>query len=189
MEPKYRVYGRRWLMLLLGFVINFVLIVVEQPFTPSASVAARHLGVSVANIHWLKYAWSIPAVASALPGLFAVEKLGLQRTGLIHASLLIVGVSLRCGMLAVSIHKSTSKSSVIAYVWVVLGSVVASLGAIPMQASTTYIAASWFDDNGRGFANTLVRHTAPIVFQLCMCTTVTMHKALQCTLKCRDALH
>jgi hypothetical protein len=144
-------------MLLVGFLINFSLIAVEQPFTPSASVAAEHLGVTVANIHWLKYAWSLPAVAAAIPGLFAVENLGLRKSGVLYAFLLIVGVSLRCGVLAVSVRSNGSKSSVMAYAWAVLGSVVASLGAIPIQASTTYIAASWFDDNGRGFANTLVR--------------------------------
>jgi hypothetical protein len=154
-HQPYHLYGRRWLMLLLGLIINFSVIAVEQPLTPSASVAARYLGVSIGAIHWLKYAWSITAAVTAIPGLLLLERVGLRKTGVLCTVALLVGVSLRCAELATS--AKAGQKSTWAYTWVLLGSIVGSIGVIPIQSATTFISASWFDDAQRGLANTLVR--------------------------------
>ena len=161
MEHGYRLYGARWLMVALAFYINFAVMAVEQPLTPNASIASRYLGVSVSAIHWLKYAWSLAAVAGALPGLFLVEKIGLKKFSFLSAVLLVVGCGLRCGELNVATlaERSGQKDSS-AFVLILVGSIVAAIAVIPLQAMTTLIAASWFDDGQRGLANTLVRSIA-----------------------------
>ena len=152
----YQLHSWRWVMLVMGFYVNFVVWTVEQPFTPSASFAASYLGVSVTAIHWLKYAWSLAAVVSALPGLWLVEKLGLRKAGCVSALTLLLGVALRGTELGVATSAGVKESSA-AYSLVLIGSIVAAVAVIPIQAMTTFIAASWFDDGWRGLANTLVR--------------------------------
>jgi Major Facilitator Superfamily len=143
-------------MLLLGFIINFIVLSIEQPLTPSATIASRYLGVSVSAIHWLKYAWSLAAVVGAIPGLLAVERAGLRKAGFVCACALLLGASLRLGELGTA-TRSNTKSGQAAYNWLLAGSVASGLLTVPMQAMTTFVAASWFDDGQRGLANTLVR--------------------------------
>ena len=152
----YQTYGSRWWMLLLGFVINFALFALEQPLTPSASVAAARLGVATSAIHWLKYAWSITAVLAGIPGLLLMERRGLRWTAALATGALLLGSALRTVERAIRVGDDGAQGSG-AFGWLLIGSIVASLGVIPIQASTTLIAASWFDDEQRGLANTLVR--------------------------------
>lgn len=154
---SYELYQRRWLMLALGFAINFVIFTIQQPLTPSAWAAAHYLDVSLEAIHWLKYAWSLAAVVAALPTLWIVERFGLKAAGVFATLHFLVGTILRASERGVSMQQD-QKESTSAYVLVLIGSILAGAGAISMQSLTTFIAASWFDDTGRGFANTLVRY-------------------------------
>jgi MFS family permease len=144
-------------MVLIGFVINAALWTVSQPFVPNASVAATYLRVSVSEIHWLSYAWSVAAALGMLPGLWLVENIGLRKVATCCVSTMVLGVSLRCAMYSYTSGPERVKESVIPYIWILLGNVVAAVGAVPIQASTTLIAATWFADDKRGLANTLVR--------------------------------
>lgn len=156
MEHSYKVYRSRWLMLVLGCFIVFVVMAVEQPFTPSSINAARYLGVSITAVHWLKYAWSLAAVLGAVPGMILVERQGVRKAGLLFVFSLVLGVAVRLGELgtATSANRRTSNA---AYIWLLAGSIVAGIFVVPLLALTTFVAASWFDDGQRGLANTLVR--------------------------------
>lgn len=153
-QDRYKRYARRWLMLSAGFVINFALWTVCQPFVPNERNAA-YLNVSLSTLHWLTYGWFITSAAAMVPGIWMLENLGLRKGTVISASLLVLGVALRCASYAHG-FKSDPHKSAMPFIWILLGNMIAGVGSVPIKAGTSLIASSWFGEDSRGLANTLV---------------------------------
>eukprot|EP00892_Ulva_mutabilis_P006412 jgi/Ulvmu1/4142/UM019_0121.1 len=153
-QGRYRRYARRWLMLSAGFIINFALWTVCQPFVPNARNAA-YLNVSLSTLHWLTYGWFITSAAAMVPGIWMLENLGLRKSTVISASLLVLGVALRCASYAHG-FKSDPHKSAMPFIWILLGNMIVGIGSIPIKAGTSLIASSWFGEDSRGLANTLM---------------------------------
>jgi MFS family permease len=156
---RYAVVRQRWLILLVGFLINCSLWTVALPF--AASSAAGYLCVAVSGIHWISYAFLFSAILGAFPGLWLIQHLGLRKALTIAVSALVLGVSMRCLAFASDdvASRPRSRCSMSAYIWIISGTCLAALGTVPIQASTTMISATWFSHKERGLANTLVRFT------------------------------
>lgn len=154
-QPRYKRYARRWVMLSAGFLINLALWTVFQPLVPNARNAA-YLNVSLSTLHWLTYGWFLTSAAAMFPGIWMLENLGLRKATVISTSLLVLGVALRCASYAHGFKADPHKSSM-PFVWILLGNMIAGLGSIPIKAGTSLIASSWFGEETRGLANTLVR--------------------------------
>lgn len=162
----HELFARRWLVLIVGFVINFALWTVAHPFAILPSTAGRwlcpHQPVGVAVTRFVSYAWLLSAIAGSLPGLWLMKHLRLRKALTISVSCLVLGVSLRCVLFAV---QGTAEESVngdiscsrAAYWWILSGNCLAALGAVPIQASVVVIAATWFPASQFGLATTLVR--------------------------------
>lgn len=159
---RYTVFRQRWLILIVGFLINCSLWTVALPF--AASSAATYLCVAVSGIHWISYAFFFAAIVGALPGLWLIQHLGLRKALTIAVSALVLGVSMRCLAFASDdvASRPRSRCSTAAYIWIISGNSLAALGAVPIQASTTMISATWFSYKERGLASTLVRFLAAI---------------------------
>ena len=158
-------FARRWLVLLVGFIINFALWSVAHPFVVP-STAGRWLcpeqPVPVTKTRFVSYAWFIAAIAGSLPGLWLMKHLGLRKALTICVSCMVLGVSLRCVLFAVQgtadeTENGGSSCSRAAYWWILSGNSLAGLGAVPIQASVVVIAATWFPASQFGLATTLVR--------------------------------
>lgn len=152
-RPCYQRYTSRWLMLVTGFLINFALWTVFQPFLPNDRSAA-YLNVSLTAVHWLTYGWFLTSAAAMFPGIWMLENLGLRKTTCVSTSLLVLGAALRCASYAHDTN-SNAKSSM-PFVWILLGNLIAGMASVPIKASTSLIASSWFGEESRGLANTLV---------------------------------
>jgi MFS family permease len=159
-ETHFQQNSRRWIVLAGGFLMNCGLFAVSAPLALNAPVAAAYLGVSVHAVHWLSYAWAIAAAASALPAAWLLERAGLKQGCMLSAAVVLMGSCIRLIALAAGgSEDGDSNSSGLAYACLLAGSIAAALGAVPLQASTALIAASWFSEESRGLADTLVRAT------------------------------
>lgn len=170
-QNRYKRYGKRWLMLLVGFLINLALWTVCQPFVPNERNAA-YLNVSLSTLHWLTYGWFLTSAAAMLPGIWMLENLGLRKATVISTSLLVLGVALRCASYAHGFKTDPHRSSM-PFIWILLGNLIAGMGSVPIKAGTSLIASSWFGEESRGLANTLVcfhlsSHKAQIVLYACI---------------------
>lgn len=161
----YVLFARRWLVLIIGFIINFALWSVAHPFVVP-STAGRWLcpnqPVSVTETRFISYAWFMSAIIGCLPGLWLMKHLGLRKALTICVSCMVLGVSLRCVLFAAhgmddDSGTADSACSMSAYWWILGGNCVAALGAVPIQASVVMIAATWFPASQFGLATTLVR--------------------------------
>lgn len=158
-------FARRWLVLAIGFIINFALWSVAHPFvvpSPAGRWLCPNEPIPVLKTRFISYAWFMSAIVGSVPGLWIMKRLGLRKALTIAVSAMVLGVSLRCVLFAFQSMAEASDNgeqscSRAAYWWILGGNCLAALGAVPIQTSVVVIAASWFPASQFGLATTLVR--------------------------------
>lgn len=161
----YKLFARRWLVLAIGFIINFALWSVAHPFIVPSTAGIWLCAsdpIPVIQTRFVSYAWFIASIVGSLPGLWLMKHVGLRKALTISVSFMVLGVSLRCVVFAAQgmarePETGISTCSKSAYWWILGGNCLAALGAVPIQASVATLAATWFPASQFGMAATLVR--------------------------------
>jgi MFS transporter, FLVCR family, MFS-domain-containing protein 7 len=159
-SKEYVQYRKRWLILAIVFLQNFVLQIIFITFAPVATSAAHFFNVSTSAINWLVLVWLVLAVPCTFLSGWSFHKLGLRTSLLIAGAMVVVGTAVRILSLTVDVSSSlggSQKDSTAAYSLVLVGTIVVASSQPIILASTTQVAAAWFSERQRGLANTLVR--------------------------------
>lgn len=174
MPHGYRSYPKRWYILLALFWLNLVVQVVYITYSPIATVSTAYYDVDLTAINWLSLLWLILFTPFTFLAGWAFDRFGIRKCLIVAALGLTLATATRCLSLTVGVTDGV-KNSKLAYVWVLLGSLVGATVQPIILASTTLLAGTWFSVQQRNLANTLVRSTPPL---LCACGQLAQPSAV-----------
>ena len=172
-DYTYRTYPQRWRMLFIISVFNFFIQIAFTTFMPVATVAAAYYDVGLTAINWLAIVWAAVFLPCTVVAGWAVFKHGVRNCLRTCGGVLLLGALLRAlsavyggGNAAPPAQQIDGQEAPLdvpdskpvgAYILLIVGSMVMALVQPLVLSSTTLMAASWFSENERNLANTLVR--------------------------------
>jgi predicted MFS family arabinose efflux permease len=128
----------RWSMLAIICLYVFANFIVFQSFPPILSLLMKDLGLSHTDAGLLAAVFSLPGVFLVIPLSFYSARIGIKRLGIISLLCLIAG----------SLLIATANT----FGMLLLGRIVAGLGAVALPFVGTEAVAQWFAGNRMGFA-------------------------------------
>eukprot|EP00040_Diaphanoeca_grandis_P030334 m.179177 g.179177 ORF g.179177 m.179177 type:complete len:529 (-) comp31960_c0_seq2:41-1627(-) len=148
-------YGRRWGMLLIVGLLQISNAMNWMTYAPVAVTAATHYNVSPDVINWLSLIFMVAYVPTVFPSAYLMGHKGLRTSLLAVATLNMVGSILRY---AAEYFTTTSLKLVGQFV----GQSLSACAQPVILACPTLLASTWFGDNERATANTLVTLFNPL---------------------------
>lgn len=159
-EPKkplvFKVYKRRWFVLLVLCLLNCTNAMIWLTFAPVADQSAKYLRVTLDEINWLSLVYMVVAIPVSFGTTWMLDTLGLRITLILGSWLNMLGAVLRfCG--------SQSESGfTILYPVVMLGQTFGALAQPLIIFTPTKLAALWFPDHQRATANMIASMSNPL---------------------------
>lgn len=156
LSSKYRLYRRRWYMLLVLFVLNVSNAMLWLSFAPVADYTASYYGESVNAINWLSIVFLLCYLLFGLVAVWILDVLGLRTGILLGAWLNAIGAGVRIlsGLDFVLPN--------IKFIVVMIGQTSASLAQPFLLGSPTKLAALWFGADERATANMIASLSNPM---------------------------
>ncbi|XP_074529382.1 solute carrier family 49 member A3 [Halichoeres trimaculatus] len=152
----FKVYKRRWFVLLVLCLLNCSNATLWLTFAPVADQSAQYLGVSLEDINWLSLVCMVVAVPLSLGTTWMLDTLGLRITLILGSWLNMFGALLRfCGTLA-------GEPITIRYPLVMFGQTLTALAQPLIIFAPTKLAALWFPEHQRATANTIASMSNPL---------------------------
>ncbi|EDO47643.1 predicted protein, partial [Nematostella vectensis] len=152
----YRVYTRRWFMLLVLCVLNFSNAMIWLTFAPIADKSAKFYNTSLSGINWLSIIYLVVCMCFGLCASWMLDTWGLRAGVLTGAWLNGTGAGVR---IIGSLHFVPSKYR---FAVVMVGQGLASLAQPFILNSPTKLAATWFAANERATANMFASLANPL---------------------------
>ncbi|XP_060904530.1 solute carrier family 49 member A3 [Labrus mixtus] len=153
---SFKVYKRRWFVLLVLCLLNCSNATLWLTFAPVADQSAQYLNVSLEDINWLSLVFMVVAVPLSLGTTWMLDTLGLRITLILGSWLNMFGALLRfCGT-------PPGQGFMIRYPIVMFGQTLAALAQPLIIFTPTKLAAIWFPDNQRATANTIASMSNPL---------------------------
>ncbi|XP_034398905.1 solute carrier family 49 member A3-like [Cyclopterus lumpus] len=147
----FKVYKRRWFVLLVLCLLNCSNATLWLTFAPVADRSAKFLGVSLEKINWLSVVYMVVAIPLSFGSTWMLDTLGLPRICLILGAWLnMFGALLR--FIGASVYPEgpgfTAK-----YLLVMSGQTLGAMAQPLFIFTPTKVAAHWFPDHQRATAN------------------------------------
>ncbi|XP_034545355.1 solute carrier family 49 member A3 [Notolabrus celidotus] len=152
----FKVYKRRWFVLLVLCLLNCSNATLWLTFAPVADQSAEYLKVSLQDINWLSLVAMVVAVPLSLGTTWMLDTLGLRITLILGAWLNMFGALLRFCATPVGV------SVTIQYPMVMFGQTLAALAQPLIIFTPTKLAALWFPEHQRATANTIASMSNPL---------------------------
>ncbi|XP_029196723.2 solute carrier family 49 member A3-like [Acropora millepora] len=155
-HQRYRLYGWRWYVLLVLFVLNVSNAMLWLSFAPIADLSALYYKQSLDAINWLSIVFLICYLLFGLPTMWILDVLGLRTGILLGAWLNGIGAVVRIlsGMEFVPPN--------LRFLVVVIGQTLAALAQPFLLCAPTKLAGVWFGANERGTANMIASLSNPV---------------------------
>ncbi|CAJ1059181.1 solute carrier family 49 member A3 [Xyrichtys novacula] len=152
----FKVYKRRWFVLLVLCLLNCSNATLWLTFAPVADQSAQYLQVSLEDINWLSLVCMVVAVPLSLGTTWMLDTLGLRITLILGSWLNMFGALLRfCGT-------PQTEPAIMRYPIVMFGQTLAALAQPLIIFAPTKMAALWFPDHQRATANTIASMSNPL---------------------------
>ncbi len=142
-DQSYRVYGYRWVVLIVFMLTNLTMQMLWITYAPISGQAAQFYGVSDARIGFLAQTFMIAFIPLSIPVSWAIDKYGFRLAVSIGAVLMGVGGILR-GVVGAN------------YGLVLASTIVIAIAQPFLLNAWTKVPANWFSINERATAVGLV---------------------------------
>lgn len=148
--PSFRVYKRRWFMLLVLCVLNFSNAMIWISFAPVADYAASFYEKTEDDIDWLSIIYMVAFFPCGFLASWVLDARGLRMGVVTGAWLNATGAAIRIisGLNVVRQHQQQ-------FIVVMLGQALAASAQPFLLNAPTKLAANWFGDKERATANML----------------------------------
>ncbi|KAM3612005.1 uncharacterized protein V6R79_000852 [Siganus canaliculatus] len=152
----FKVYKRRWFVLLVLCLLNCSNATIWLTFAPVADQSAQYLKVSLEDINWLSVVYMVVAIPLSFGTTWMLDTLGLRITLILGSWLNMFGAMVRvCGTQAF-------QSYPVLFPVVMFGQTLGALAQPLVIFAPTKLAALWFPDHQRATANTIASMSNPL---------------------------
>ncbi|XP_022050539.1 solute carrier family 49 member A3 [Acanthochromis polyacanthus] len=152
----FKVYKRRWFVLLVLCLLNCSNATLWLTFAPVADQSATFLSVSLEEINWLSLVFMVVAIPLSFGTTWMLDTLGLRITLILGAWLNMLGALLR--YMGTPLYKGFTFH----YSIVMLGQTLAALAQPLIIFTPTKVAALWFPEHQRATANMIASMSNPL---------------------------
>ncbi|KAL6117331.1 slc49a3 [Pungitius sinensis] len=153
----FKVYRRRWFVLLVLCLLNCSNATLWLTFAPVADQSAKFLGASLEQINWLSLVYMVVAIPLSFGTTWMLDTLGLRTTLILGAWLNMAGALVR--FLAAFVKGSAFPLN---YLLVMSGQSLCALAQPLIIFTPTKMAALWFPEHQRAIANTMASMSNPL---------------------------
>lgn len=153
---RYRLYGRRWYVLFVLFVLNVSNAMLWLSFAPIADYTAQYYSTTLNAINWLSVVYLLCYLLFGLPTMWILDVLGLRTGILLGAWLNGIGGAIRILSGLKFVHKDSR------FLVVMIGQTLAALAQPFLLGSPTKLAAVWFGADERATANMIASLSNPV---------------------------
>lgn len=151
----FKVYKRRWFVLLVLCLLNCSNATIWLTFAPVADQSAQYLKVTLEDINWLSLVFMVVAIPLSFGTTWMLDTLGLRITLILGSWLNMLGALLRfLGTLLSDPH--------LQFPAVMLGQTLGALAQPLIIFAPTKLAALWFPDFQRATANMIASMSNPL---------------------------
>ncbi|MCI4381654.1 hypothetical protein PGIGA_G00254490 [Pangasianodon gigas] len=154
--PEFRVYKRRWFILLVLCVLNCSNSVLWLTFAPVADQTAEHLHVTLDQVNWLSVVYMVVAIPLSFITTWMLDTLGLRPTMILGSWLNMAGSVVRVVGVLSYLPEYTM------FPVVMVGQTLCSLAQPLVIFSPTKLAALWFPEHQRATANMIASMSNPL---------------------------
>lgn len=153
---NFKVYKRRWFVLLLVCLLNCSNATIWLTFAPVADQSAQYLSVSLEEINWLSLVYMVVAIPFSFGTTWMMDTLGLRITLILGSWLNMFGGLVRfCGT-------PPGRTYPMQFAVVMLGQTLGALAQPLIIFTPTKLAALWFPDHQRATANMIASMSNPL---------------------------
>ncbi|KAI4819739.1 hypothetical protein KUCAC02_004975 [Chaenocephalus aceratus] len=153
---SFKVYKRRWFVLLVLCLLNCSNATLWLSFAPVADQSARYLQVGLEQVNWLSIIYMIVAIPLSFATSWMLDVLGLRITLILGAWLNMFGALVR--FLGTGIDTDPAAR----FPLVMFGQTLAAIAQPLVIFTPAKMAALWFPDNQRATANTIASMANPL---------------------------
>lgn len=153
----FKVYRRRWFVLLVLCLLNLSNATLWLSFAPVASQTASFLNVTLEQVNWLSLVFMLVSVPLSLGTTWMLDALGLRITLIVGSWLNMTGALVRFVGASLTRDDLTKRYSV-----VFLGQTLSALAQPLIIFTPTKLAALWFPEHQRATANMLASMSNPL---------------------------
>ncbi|XP_060935825.1 solute carrier family 49 member A3 [Limanda limanda] len=153
----FKVYKRRWLVLLILCLLNCSNAMLWLTFAPVADQSAHYLNVTLEGINWLSLVYMVVAIPLSFGTTWMLDTLGLRITLVLGAWLNMFGALLR--FIAT---EGGEKSPGLRFPLVMVGQTLGAVAQPLIIFTPTKLAALWFPDHQRATANMIASMSNPL---------------------------
>ncbi|XP_074505141.1 solute carrier family 49 member A3 [Sebastes fasciatus] len=154
----FKVYKRRWFVLLVLCLLNCSNATIWITFAPVADQSAKFLNVTLEQINQLSLVYMLVAIPLSFATTWMLDSVGLRSTMILGAWLNMLGGLMRfIGAVAPPSNDHTDKFYV-----VMLGQTLGALAQPLIIFAPTKLAALWFPENQRATANMIASMANPM---------------------------
>ncbi|XP_027865370.1 solute carrier family 49 member A3 [Xiphophorus couchianus] len=152
----FKVYKRRWFVLLVLCLLNCSNATIWLTFAPVANQSGQYLKVSLEDINWLSLVFMVVAIPLSFGTTWMLDTLDLRITLILGSWLNMLGALLRfLGTLPPARFK-------LQFPAVMLGQTLGALAQPLIIFTPTKLAALWFPDSQRATANMIASMSNPL---------------------------
>ncbi|XP_022615647.1 major facilitator superfamily domain-containing protein 7 isoform X1 [Seriola dumerili] len=152
----FKVYKRRWFVLLVLCLLNCSNATIWLTFAPIADQSAQYLKVSLEEVNWLSVIYMVVAIPVSFGTTWMLDTLGLRVTLILGSGLNMFGALLRF------LGTPQGTAAEVRYILVMLGQTLGALAQPLIIFTPTKLAALWFPDHQRATANTIASMSNPL---------------------------
>ncbi|XP_031722797.1 solute carrier family 49 member A3 [Anarrhichthys ocellatus] len=154
----FKVYKRRWFVLLVLCLLNCSNATLWLTFAPVADQSAKFLEASLEQVNWLSLVYMVVAIPLSFGTTWMLDTLGLRTTLILGAWLNMFGALMR--FVGASVY--TGHDFTVRYLLVMLGQTFGALAQPLIIFTPTKMAALWFPDHQRATANMIASMSNPL---------------------------
>lgn len=155
-DGEYRVYRKRWLVLMCVVIANLGSGMIWMTFTNVAYYTADYYSISIDAVNWLSLTGVATHVLFGPAASWALQTYGLKFAILFGSWSMTLGSFIRV-ISAISVFGSSLQEGLL-----FLGQVILSFGTTTIALCPTVVATVWFADSERALANTLISVAQPL---------------------------
>lgn len=155
-EVEYRVYGKRWVILLLFALGAFINAAIWFSFAPVSSLAAEYLDVSTAAVNALSIVYMVMYIPGSVMASHLIQRHGLRRSIVVGSALNAVGAAFRYAGVFLPRH------GYVRYASVLFGQACCGLAQPIYTNLPATVAGRWFGLSQRELATTIATLINPL---------------------------
>ncbi|XP_056456727.1 solute carrier family 49 member A3 [Gadus chalcogrammus] len=155
-RSTFKVYKRRWFVLLVLCLLNSSNAALWLTFAPVADQSAQYLHATLDQVNWLSLVYMVVAIPLSFGTTWMIDSLGLRITLILGSWLNMLGALLRLFGTFESLGLSDP------YPLVMSGQTLCAVAQPLVIFAPTKMAALWFSENQRATANMIASMSNPV---------------------------